>query len=379
MKRIIIFLLFERKLLIPIVLYFIILIIKIINKYKFKIHRLESLGFWENQTVDGIIKKIPPKGYIDNKKARIVFTRYNPQIISKIENLEFISSLGAIYSKKFINGEIKHKKFFSSQSELVFYYENLPDNLTYSDKPSEAIYPNLWFGRNTKNQDLILNCENAHGILVLSRAGGGKGVLARTLINQFPNHNKIVIDDKGTDFLDILSQEEYFNPTDIEEFRQAVEKIENYINECEIFKMELKKNGTQISHWNQLENRPMPYLILLDEMAQYMKLQKNGNKEREELKLRLINGIEKILQLYRVSGTVVIGMSQSSNQMDYDLSFNNFAIRVYSKQNAQQSVNLVGSTLLNEQSLFSGIFYLTSPKIETKFKAPDNSIKKTNG
>lgn len=350
--------------------YYLITTLKL--KIQFKRSKLEALGFWENQTQpDHTIKKIPPKGYFSTQKGCLVFTKYNPTVISKIESPDFINSLSAIYNKKFTLGQVEHKSFFKmfGQAELKFYYENLPTNLKFKDIPKTAGYPNVWFGRNTKNQDILINLENCHGILCLGRAGSGKSQIARSILGQFPEHQKIIIDDKGTDYLD-LKIKHFYNPTDLEEFKTAIELIEEYLKECEEYKLKLKRNGIQVSHWNQLKDRPHPKIILLDEMSQYMKLNKTGDKEKEQLKNRLITAIEKLLQLYRVSGTVIVGMSQSSNASDYDISFNNFSVRIYSKQNAQQSVNLVGSHILNDQDLFSGVFYLTSPKTEEKFKAP---------
>lgn len=358
-------------------LYFTIKII--ISKIRFKAKKLEALGFWEitTNTVNGRTTKKPPKGKINYKNGYLFFSHYNPSIIGKIQNPEFLNSLEAIYHRKFIRGEIAKIKFLGMfmQAPLVFYFEHLPEKLTLKDKPENAKYPNIWFGRDVQNRDVIVNQENAHATLILGRAGSGKGILARTLIKQYPNHRKIIIDDKGSDFLDLSN--EIYNPTDTAQFKGAVEKIEEYVSECDEFKLELQRNNIQVNHWNRIKNKPTPYLIMMDEMSQYLKLEKNGDKDREELKARLIKSVSKILQLYRVSGTVVIGMSQSSNQSDYDISFNNFATRVYSRQNAQQSVNLIGSHVLNDQELFAGVFYIHAPLIETKFKAPFNALPAT--
>ena len=348
---------------------------KKINKMLFRGKELKELGIYrEIRDEEGNPIKIEPEGKYHGDHVKI--TKYNHQSIRTIEQENIKNALGAIYHKKVESVEVIREKGITSlirQATILIKFEVMPKYLSMKEVP-KTIYPNIYFGK--QREDIILNLENMHGILVLSRAGGGKSNLARTLIQQFPQHDKIIIDDKGTDYLDIIKQEDYFNPTDIEEFKRSVEKIEQYVKECETYKIQLKEKMIQVSHWNMLSDKPTPKLIVLDEFAQYMKLNKGGEKEREELKTRLIRAIEKILQLYRVSGTVILALSQSSNASDYDLSFNNFAIRIYSKQNAQQSTNLIGSHILNDPELFQGTFYLQSPTVETKFKAPLNPLRK---
>jgi hypothetical protein len=77
-----------------------------------------------------------------------------------------------------------------------------------------------------------------------------------------------------------------------------------------------------------------------------------------------------ITELYRVSGTVIIGSTQDSRSTTYQFDFTNFKELLISKQNQTQSVALTGcSKMATDKTLTNGQFIYISESIK-KIKMP---------
>ena len=94
-------------------------------------------------------------------------------------------------------------------------------------------------------------------------------------------------------------------------------------------------------------------------------------KEKYDLTQELGHLTNFFAEQCRSTGVIIICASQSPNKGDYDFpSFTNFPIMVLGQANQQQSIQLIGDTSLNDNTLTRGKFVIRDELGTRRFLAP---------
>ena len=96
-----------------------------------------------------------------------------------------------------------------------------------------------------------------------------------------------------------------------------------------------------------------------------------ARKEKYDLTQEFGHLVNFFAEQCRSTGIVLICASQSPNKSDYDYpDFINFPILIASQTNAQQSIQLIGDTSLNDNTLTRGKFVIRDEIGTRRFLAP---------
>lgn len=182
----------------------------------------------------------------------------------------------------------------------------------------------------------------------------------------------------------------YYQPFNLKDLRELVSKLRQHKLEIEATLEFLKANKISPRHWDELRKKDLnfylpPKLVLVcDEIKSYWgsgkqapKLSKEptseelARKEKYDLTQEFGHLVNFFAEQCRSTGLILICATQSPNKGDYDFpDFINFPILIASQTNAQQSIQLIGDTSLNDNSLTRGKFIIRDEIGVRRFLAP---------
>jgi hypothetical protein len=169
-----------------------------------------------------------------------------------------------------------------------------------------------------------------------------------------------------------------------------VGRLRKYKEEIEATLIYLRANKISVPHWDELRTQDKKFYIpkklvwVIDEGKSIFgsgrpapKLSKDPTEEelaRVE-RYNLIHECGMLLDYFaqsgRSTGLLLIFASQSPNKSDYDYPDPlNFPVMVLGQTNAQQSIQLVGDTSLNDNTLTRGKFVIRDEIGARRFLAP---------
>ena len=382
-----------------------LLLFRFIKVQRLKLKELEALGLAKEKTQfirdkeNPNLKKQVVKRTLKIKKtkSKITFFEYNPAFgLADFEGLK--DRLETIYNIKidYISKEKPPFFLFWKQTKIVIHFNSLKPYLI--DKVPKLKKGEIFAGFNSIKEPCILDtiedCENT--LLILGQKGSGKSVLARSIIYSFfeayqkQEHELLIVDYKGgNDFYDLAEKYKatIINPSTIEGLKKIVGFFETNKREFEKFARELETQKISLKHFDLAKtkglNQPRKYFFVMDEAKQYLanvkepKVSKDPtDDEREELekfklKKRLSLLIDNFTDTQRVSGSVLLILSQDSRSGEYLFNFTNFKTMFISQQNKAQSIALTGSNIAEDKDLKKGKFIaIANGKIE-KIQSPN--------
>lgn len=379
-----------------------LLLFYIIKSKSLKLKELEALGlakekisFVKDKENPNLKKQILKREIkIKKSSTRIVFYKYNPAF--GLEDFEGIKDkLETIYNIK-IDHISKRKSFFWQQTKIIIHFNSLK---TYTiDKVPKIKKGEFFAGFNSLKESCILDTvgDYENTVMILGQKGSGKSVLARTIIYSFfetfkqQEHKLIVCDYKGgSDFFDLAKKydAEIINPSKTSGLKRIVEVLEENKKNFEIFTQQLEDQKISLKHFDEAQKKglrqPQKFFFVFDEAKQYLanikeiKLSKDPTDEEKEefekykFKKRLSLLIDNFTDTQRVSGSILIILSQDSRSGEYAFSFTNFKTMFISQQNKAQSLALTGSSTAEDKDLKKGKFIaIANGKIE-KIQTPN--------
>lgn len=375
---------------------------------KYHLKELKALGLYQDNTKEfknentGLReRRVSSKIKVYWKKNKLIFVKYNRAY--GIDDFEKIrSKLQMLFGKKF--ELITHEKqWFSSQPRIILHAETFPEKYLISQRPKLNV-GQIFLGLDALGKAVILeaikNFENT--LLVLAPKGGGKSVLINGVISSFfetlqenrklQDYQLIVCDNKGTDFIGVVERFKgsYYQPFNPNDLRELIGRLRAYKQQIETTLVYLKANKISPRSWDEIRGGkidcpvPSKIFLVMDEMKAYFgsgkqapKLPKEPSEEelwRKE-QYDLIQEFGHLTNFFaeqcRSTGLVLVCASQSPNKSDYDYpDFINFPVMVLGQTNAQQSIQLIGDTGLNDNTLTRGKFVIRDEIGIRRFIAP---------
>lgn len=381
---------------------------RIYRSHKYHLKELKALGLYQDETKDVMNEKtglkerrVSSKLKVYWKGNKLIFSKYNRAYgIKNFENLK--QNLETLFGKK-IELITYEKRWWSSQPKIVLHTEAFPKVFLLSQIP-ELIVGQLFIGIDALMNFIILEVirlfENT--ILIIGPKGSGKSVLIISIIRSFfqtlKKHNRlneyqlIIADNKGTDFIEVVDEfgGSYYQPFNLGDLRELVRRLRQHKEEIEATLAFLKANKFSPRHWDELRTEdtkfyvPPKLFLVLDEMKAYFgsgkqapKLSKEptadelARKEKYDLTQEFGHLVNFFAEQCRATGLVLICASQSPNKSDYNFpDFINFPIVIASQTNSQQSIQLIGDTSLNDNTLTRGKFVIRDEVGARRFLAP---------
>lgn len=382
--------------------------VKIYKARKYHLKDLKALGFYQDETKEvrnektGLKeRRISSKIKIYWRGNKLIFARYNRAY--GLKNFEALrGNLETLFNIK-IELITFEKQWFSSQPKIILHCEAFPKKFLISERPKLKV-GQLFLGIDALLKPVILEViehfENT--LLILAPKGSGKSWLIISLIisffetlrenNRTDEYELIIADNKGTDFIGVIEQfnGSYYQPFQLDELRELVGRLKRHKAEIEATLAYLKANKISPRTWDEIRNGkinfpvPKKLFLILDEMKAYFgsgkevpKLSKNptddelARKEKYDLIQEFGHLINFFAEQCRNTGLILVASSQSPNKGDYDYpDFINFNILVLGQTNAQQSIQLIGDTSLNDNSLTRGKFVIRDEIGTRRFLAP---------
>lgn len=375
---------------------------------KYHLKELKALGLYQDETKDVMNEKtglkerrVSSKIKVYWKGNKLIFSKYNRAYgIKNFENLK--ANLETLFGKK-IELITHEKQFFSSLPRIVLHTESFPEKFLLSQRPKLNV-GQLFLGVDALNRPVILEAikDFLSAILILAPRGSGKSVLINGMIISFfetletngrlDEYELIIADNKGTDFIEVADRFKgsYYQPFNLKDLRELVGRLRQHKAEVESTLEFLKANRISPRHWDELRTEeakfyvPKKLFLVLDEMKQYFgsgkqapKLSKEPTddelalKERFDLTREFGQIVNWLVEQTRSVGSVICGASQSPNKSDYDYpDFINFPVMILGQTNAQQSIQLIGDTSLNDNTLTRGKFVIRDEIGTRRFLAP---------
>lgn len=384
------------------------LIYQIYKARKYHLKELKALGLYQDETREVMNEKtglkerrLSSKVKVYWKGNKLIFSKYNRAFgVKNFESLK--QNLETLFGKK-IELITHEKQWFSSQPKIILHTEAFPERFLFSQIP-ELVVGQLFIGIDALMNFIVLEAikrfENT--LLVIGPKGSGKSVLINSIIRSFfqtlKRHNRlneyqlIIADNKGTDFIEVVDEfgGAYYQPFALDDLRELVGKLRKHKAEIEATLTFLKANRISPRHWDELRNKatdfnvPPKLFLVLDEMKAYFgsgkqmpKLSKEptedelARKEKYDLTQEFGNLVNFFAEQCRSTGLILICASQSPNKSDYEYpDFINFPILIASQTNAQQSIQLIGDTSLNDNTLTRGKFVIRDEVGVRRFLAP---------
>ncbi len=375
---------------------------------KYHLKELKALGLYQDETKDVMNEKtglkerrISSKLKVYWKSNKLIFSKYNRAFgIKNFENLK--PNFETLFGKK-IELITHEKQWWSSQPKIILHTEAFPDKFLLSQRPKLKL-GQLFLGVDALNRPVILETikDFTSAILILAPRGSGKSVLINGMMISFfetleeqrrlDEYELIIADNKGTDFIEVADRFKgsYYQPFNLKDLRELVGRLRQHKAEVEGTLEFLKANRISPRHWDELRTGdakfyvPRKLFLVLDEMKQYFgsgkqapKLSKEPTaeelalKERFDLTREFGQIVNWLVEQTRSVGSVICGASQSPNKSDYDYpDFINFPVMILGQTNAQQSIQLIGDTSLNDNTLTRGKFVIRDEIGTRRFLAP---------
>lgn len=375
---------------------------------KYHLKELKALGFYQENTKEvknektGLKdKRVSSSIKVYWKKNLLIFEKYNRALglddfKAKKGNLE------TLFNTK-IELITFEKQFFSSQPRIILHTEAFPATFLLSERPKLKV-GQLFLGIDALKRYVILEAikDFENTLLCLAPKGSGKSVLLNAITKSFfetleeqkrlSEYELIVCDNKGTDFIEVVQRfnGSYYQPFNLVDLRELVGRLKSHKEKIEATLIYLRKNKISPRHWDELRKKnlsveiPPKLYLLMDEFKGYFgsgrtvpKLSKEPTedelerKEKYDLTQELGHLTNFFAEQCRSTGVIIICASQSPNKGDYDFpSFTNFPIMVLGQANQQQSIQLIGDTSLNDNSLTRGKFVIRDELGTRRFLAP---------
>jgi len=383
---------------------------KIKNHFRYRMKDLKALGLYYEKKklfIDPSTKVIREKVIasrikIYRDKNNIVLAKYNPKLaVLDFERLK--EHLEHIWDKKIEHISVRNPRFPWRQREIVFHTESFKQTLAMTDCPRNLEVGQYWLGKNALGDDLILDLRKGDFSLgIFALAGGGKGNSIMAVASSFldtwikntgeQHYRVLILDAKGTDFHSLIKKynAKSFNPIFLDELKEAVAVLEDYKKEIDEYRKYLADNGITISHWLKIKDKypdlkptPKPFLIIADELSQYMtprpsvRITKESDdetirlKEHYSLEEKLSSLLNSILQLFRSSGVFIILSNQTLKVEELTLQRTNIINFLLGRNSAQMSRLLVGDEkTLTDTTLKAGRFIFSGNGEVIKVQVP---------
>lgn len=381
---------------------------KIYKTQKYHLKELKALGLFQDDTKEimndqtGLKeRRVSSKIKVCWKGNKLIFSKYNRAYgLKNFDNIR--PNLETLFGKK-IELITYEKQWINTQPKIIIHTEAFPKKFLLSQRPKLNV-GQLFLGVDALNRFVILEAikDFSNTLLCLAPKGSGKSVLINGIVTSFfetleeqgrsNEYQLIIADNKGTDFIDIVDRFKgsYYQPFNLSDLRELVRRLRQYKEEIELTLTFLKTNKISPRHWDELRNEetkffvPVKYVIICDEIKSYFGSGKSAPKISKEPTQEELNRKEKydltqefghlinfFAEQCRSTGVILICASQSPNKSDYDFpDFINFPILVLGQSNAQQSIQLIGDTSLNDNSLTRGKFIIRDEIGVRRFQAP---------
>lgn len=375
---------------------------------KYHLKELKALGLYQDNTRETMNERTGLKEQRVSSKIRVywqsnklIFSKYNRAF--GVKNFEALKpNLETLFGKK-IELITFEKNWLSTQPKIILHTEAFPEKFLMSQIP-ELTVGQIFIGITALKDFIILEAikhfENS--LLIIGPKGSGKSVLINSIIrsffqtlkkqNRLGEYQLIIADNKGTDFIAVADEfnGSYYQPFNLNDLRELVGRLRQHKVEIETTLEFLKKNKISPRHWDELRTEdtmfyiPPKLVLVLDELKGYFGSGKSAPKlskepTQDELirkeKWDLIQEFGGLVNFFaeqcRSTGIILICATQSPNKSDYDYpDFINFPILIASQTNSQQSIQLIGDTSLNDNSLTRGKFVIRSETGTTRFLSP---------
>lgn len=375
---------------------------------KYHLKELKALGLYQDHTKDVMNEKtglkerrISSKIKVYWKSNKLIFSKYNRAFgIKNFENLK--PNLETLFGKK-IELITHEKQWWSSQPKIILHTEAFPEKFLLSERPKLNV-GQLFLGVDALNRPVILETikDFINTVICLAPKGSGKSVLINGMITSFfetleehgeqDKYQLIIADNKGTDFIEVADRFKgsYYQPFNLKDLRELVGRLRQHKEEIEATLEFLRANKISPRHWDELRTVdtkfyvPPKYFLVIDEGKGIFgsgkkepKLSKEPTadelvrKEKYSLTQEFGQLVDYFAESCRSTGVVIIFASQSPNKSDYDYpDFYNFNVMVLGQCNAQQSIQLIGDTSLNDNTLTRGKFVIRDELGARRFLAP---------
>ncbi|MCB9063481.1 MAG: hypothetical protein H6622_18305 [Halobacteriovoraceae bacterium] len=215
--------------------------------------------------------------------------------------------------------------------------------------------------------------------------GAGKSIQGNIILKSFLLQNEdykaIIIDPKSTDFFklskEFSNRAKIIKPKNILDFKNILTELINIENEILNFQNQLTKRKIIVSNWNKLSSRPK-YIMLIDEASEIIprvSINKNTPDDEKEIitvQIEIAKILKRMIKLYRyTSSFFLILLNQDTKVDSINIGWENIKTKIlYNQPTTQQSIQLVGSSILKDNTLFNGKGYYISEGIIKKFQAP---------
>jgi hypothetical protein len=375
---------------------------------KYHLKELKALGLYQDETKDVMNEKtglkerrVSSKIKVYWKGNKLTFSKYNRAYgIKNFENLK--QNLETLFGKK-IELITHEKQWWSSQPKIIIHTEAFPEKLLLSQRPKLNV-GQLFLGVDALNRPVILETikDFTNTVICLAPKGSGKSVLINGMITSFfetleehgeqDKYQLIIADNKGTDFIDVADRFKgsYYQPFNLKDLRELVGRLRQHKEEIEGTLEFLRANKISPRHWDELRTErtkfylPPKLYLVIDEGKnifgsgkQAPKLSKEptadelARREKYELTQEFGHLVNFFAESCRSTGVIIIFASQSPNKSDYDYpDFLNFPVMILGQCNAQQSIQLIGDTSLNDNTLTRGKFVIRDEIGTRRFLAP---------
>ena len=384
------------------------LLYQVYRSRKYHLKELKALGLYQDDTKDVMNEKtglkerrVSSKIKVYWKRNKLIFSKYNRAY--GIKNFEGLKpNLETLFGKK-IELITYEKQFWSSLPRIIIHTESFPENFLLSQRPKLNV-GQLFLGVDALNRPVILETikDFSNTVICLAPKGSGKSVLINGMITSFfetlEEHNQqdkyqlIIADNKGTDFIEVADRFKgsYYQPFNLKDLRELVGRLIQHKEEIEGTLEFLRAKKMSPRHWDELRTEdakfymPPKVFLVIDEGKNIFgsgksvpKLSKEPTadelvrKEKYDLIQEFGHLVNYFAESCRSTGVVIIFASQSPNKGDYDFpDFINFNIMCLGQCNAQQSIQLIGDTSLNDNTLTRGKFVIRDEMGARRFLAP---------
>jgi hypothetical protein len=381
---------------------------QIYRSRKYHLKELKALGLYQDETQEVMNEKtgLKEQRISSNLKVywkgnKLIFSKYNRAFgIKNFENLK--SNFETLFGKK-IELITHENQWWSSQPKIILHTEAFPKNYLLEQRPKLNV-GQLFLGVDALNRPVILETikEHTNTVVCFAPKGSGKSVLINGMLTSFfetleengrlDEYELIIADNKGTDFIEVADRFKgsYYQPFNLKDLRELVGRLRQYKEEIERTLIFLRENKISVAHWDELRTKDTKFYVpkklvwVIDEGKSIFgsgrsapKLSKEpteeelARKEKYDLTQECGMLLDYFAQSGRSTGLLLIFASQSPNKSDYDYpDFLNFPVMVLGQTNAQQSIQLIGDTSLNDNTLTRGKFVIRDEIGVRRFLAP---------
>lgn len=381
---------------------------KLYQSRKYHLKELKALGLYQENTKDVMNEKTGLKERRISSKIKVrwngnklVFLKYNRAYgIKNFENLR--PNLETLFGKK-IELITHENQWWSSQPRIILHTEAFPKKFLLSQRPKLNV-GQLFLGMDALNRPVILETikDHTNTLICFAPKGSGKSVLINGMLTSFfetleehgrlDEYELIIADNKGTDFIEVADRFKgsYYQPFNLHDLRELVGRLRQYKEEIESTLTYLRANKISVPHWDLLRTKDAKFYIpkklvwVIDEGKSIFgsgrsapKLSKEptadelARLEKHSLTQECGSLLDYFAQSGRSTGLLLIFASQSPNKSDYDYpDLLNFPVMVLGQCNAQQSIQLIGDTSLNDNTLTKGKFVIRDEVGTRRFLAP---------